>query len=136
HGMAALRDTAGALAAAVEAGWAQAKPVPVATLRVSRRTVPLPQPAVSLKHCIGRWVPAFLAIPLGFELPAEAERLAAAVGDAAWVTIPGELQTSFGQAIKRETRGLFPSVLLAGLSSHYLGCFMAHYAGAHDRSVA
>jgi Neutral/alkaline non-lysosomal ceramidase, N-terminal len=124
HGVSALRATAGALAAAVEAGWAQAKPVPVTTLRVARRTVPLPRPAVSLKRCVGRWMPGFLAIPLGFELPAETELLAAAVGDTAWVTIPGELQTSFGQAIKREARGLFASVFLAGLSNDYLGYFM------------
>ena len=67
----------------------------------------LPRPAVSFKRCFGGWVPGFFAIPL-FGLAAETELLGAAVGDTAWVTIPGELQTSFGLAIKRELRGVSP----------------------------
>ena len=135
HGMPALRETAAALAAAVEAGWTQARAVPVVGLRVAQRSVALPRPAVSLKRCVGGWVPGFFAIPL-FGLPAETELLAAAVGDAAWVTIPGELQTSFGLAIKREVRGLFGAVLLAGLSNDYLGYFMGPEATGSKSYVA
>jgi len=50
HGMTALRETAGALAAAVEMGWAEARAVPAVGLRVARRSVALPRPAVSLKR--------------------------------------------------------------------------------------
>ena len=133
--MPALRETAAALAAAVEAGWTQARAVPAVGLRVAQRSVALPRPAVSLKRCVGGWVPGFFAIPL-FGLPAETELLAAAVGDAAWVTIPGELQTSLGLAIKREVRGLFGAVLLAGLSNDYLGYFMGPEATGSKSYVA
>jgi hypothetical protein len=133
--MTALRETAGALAAAVEAGWMQAKAAPAVGLRVAQRSVALPRPVVSLKRCVGGWVPGFFAIPL-FGLPAETELLAAAVGDAAWVTIPGELQASFGLAIKRELRGLFGAVFLAGLSNDYLGYFMGPEATGSKSYVA
>ena len=52
HGLTALRETAGALAAAVETGWAEARAVPAVGLRVARQTVALPQPTVSLKRCV------------------------------------------------------------------------------------
>jgi neutral ceramidase len=136
HGAVALSRTADALAAAVEAAWGEAKPVPVSSLRVSRRTVTLPRPAVSLRRCIGHWLPGFFAIPLGFELPGETELLAVAVADTAWVTIPGELQTSFGQTIKREGGRLFDSVLLAGLSNDYLGYFTTAEAVARKGYIA
>jgi hypothetical protein len=135
HGLTALSETAGALAAAVETGWAEARAVPAVRLHVARQTVALPRPAVSLKRCAGGWVPGFFALPL-FGLAAETELIGAAVGDTAWVTIPGELQTSFGLAIKRELRGLFGAVFLAGLSNDYLGYFMGPEAAASKSYVA
>jgi neutral ceramidase len=123
HGEAAMLDAAGALASAVEAGWAQARPAPVTSLRVSERTVPLPRPAVSLERCFGSWLPGFFGVPLGSALPREATLVAAALGDTAWVTFPGELQTSLGQTIKQEARRLFASAFVAGLSNDYLGYF-------------
>jgi hypothetical protein len=135
HGITALRETAGALAAAVEAGWAEARAVPAVGLRVARRRLALPRPTVSLKRCVGGWVPGFFAIPL-VGLPAETELIGTAVGDTAWVTIPGELQTSFGLAIKRELRGLFGAVFLAGLSNDYLGYFMGPEAAGSKSYVA
>jgi neutral ceramidase len=135
HGLTALSETAGALAAAVETGWAEARAVPAVRLHVTRQTVALPRPAVSLKRCAGGWVPGFFALPL-FGLAAETELIGAAVGDTAWVTIPGELQTSFGLAIKRELRGLFGAVFLAGLSNDYLGYFMGPEAAASKSYVA
>ena len=136
HGAAALREAAAALAAAVETAWERARPVPVTSLRVLQASVALPSPAVSLKRCVGRWLPAFVAIPLGFELPAHTELVAAALGDTALITIPGELQTVYGQTIKRETRGLFGSVLVAGLSNDYLGYFMTPEATGGKGYVA
>jgi neutral ceramidase len=121
HGAAALRDTAAALVTAVEAGWTRATPTPVTSLRLAQTEVALPPPAFSLKRCVGRWVPG--EISLGSSLPARTELTAAALGNIAWVTIPGELQTSFGQAIKREGRARFSPVFVAGLSNDYLGYF-------------
>ena len=124
HGEAALRDTADQLAAAVEAGWARAKPAPVSTLRVAQRQVGLPAGALSLRGCVGRWLPAFVRVPLWSALPDDTELIGVALGDTGWVTIPGELQTAFGQAIKREGRELFASTFVAGLSNDYLGYFV------------
>ena len=123
HGERAMIETAGALAAAVEAGWTHARPVPVTNLRVSERTVSLPSPAVSLRRCFGSWVPGFFAVPLGCAMPRAVSLVAAALGDTAWVTFPGELQTALGQAIKREAHVHFASVFIAGLSNDYLGYF-------------
>jgi hypothetical protein len=123
HGEGAMVETAEILAAAVEAGWRQARPVPVTSLRVSERTVSLPAPAVSLERCFGGWVPGFFAVPLGAAMPRAVSLVAAALGDTAWVTFPGELQTALGQAIKREAHLRFASVFIAGLSNDYLGYF-------------
>ena len=123
HGEAAMVETAGALASAVAAGWTRARPVPVTTLRVAERKIPLPPAAVSLERCFGHWLPALLAIPFRSAMPRDASLIAAALGDTAWVTFPGELQTSLGQTIKREGRALFASVFVAGLSNDYLGYF-------------
>jgi hypothetical protein len=93
-------------------------------LRISERQVRLPAPAVSLERCFGSWVPSFFAVPLGSAMPRAVSLVAAALGDTAWVTIPGELQTVLGQAIKREARSRFASILVAGVSNGYLGYFM------------
>jgi hypothetical protein len=121
HGAVALRTTAADLASAVETGWGRAAPAPVTSLRLARTEIELPPPAFSLERCVGRWVPG--EIPLGSSLPARTELTAAALGDIAWVTMPGELQTSFGQAIKREASALSAVVFVAGLSNDYLGYF-------------
>ena len=136
HGEAAMLDTAGALATAVEAGWTQARPVPVTTLRVSERRISLPPAAVSLERCFGSWLPGFFAIPLGSAMPREASLVAASLGDTAWVTFPGELQTSLGQTIKREGRARFASVFVAGLSNDYLGYFTTREDARSAKYVA
>jgi len=123
HGEAAMVETASTLAAAVEAGWSQARAAPVTALRVAERTIALPAPMVSLRRCLGAWVPGFLGLPLGSAMPRAAPLVAAALGDTAWVTFPGELQTALGLAIKREGRARFASVFVAGLSNGYLGYF-------------
>jgi len=123
HGEAAMIETAAALAAAVEVGWTQARPGPVTTLRVAERRVQLPAAAVSLERCFGSWVPRFFAVPLGRAMPRAVSLVAGALGDTAWVTVPGELQTALGQTIKREAHARFASVVVAGLSNDYLGYF-------------
>jgi hypothetical protein len=125
HGETAMVETASALAAAVEAGWAQARPVPVTSLKITERRVSLPSATMSLRRCLGSWVPPFFAVPLGSALPRAVSLVAAALGDTAWVTFPGELQTALGLAIKREGRRRFAAVFVAGLSNDYLGYFVA-----------
>jgi hypothetical protein len=123
HGETGMVETAAALAAAVEGGWARARPAPVTRLRVAQRRVELPAAAVSLRRCLGGWVPGFFAVPLGSAMPRAASLVAAALGDTAWVTVPGELQTALGQAIKREAHARYSSVVVAGVSNGYLGYF-------------
>jgi len=123
HGEASMLETAGALATAVEAGWEQARVVPVSTLQIAERTIAMPPAAISLERCLGSWLPPFFAIPLGSAMPRDASLVAAALGDTAWVTFPGELQTALGLAIKREARGRFGSAFVAGVSNDYLGYF-------------
>jgi hypothetical protein len=123
HGEAGMVETAARLAQAVEDGWTRARPVPVTALRVAERKVSLPPAAVSLERCFGRWVPSFFALPLGSAMPRAVSLVAAALGDTAWVTFPGELQTALGQSIKREAGARFAAVVVAGLSNDYLGYF-------------
>ena len=136
HGEAAMVETAAALASTVEGGWVRARPVPVTSLQISERTVSLPAPAVSLERCFGSWVPSVLAVPLGFAMPRAVSLVAAALGDTAWVTIPGELQTVLGQTIKREARARFAAVVVAGLSNGYLGYFVTREDARGAKYVA
>jgi len=56
-------------------------------------------------------------------MPRAVSLVAAALGDTAWVTFPGELQTALGQVIKREAHARFASAFVAGLTNDYLGYF-------------
>ncbi|OGL29124.1 MAG: hypothetical protein A3G44_05995 [Candidatus Rokubacteria bacterium RIFCSPLOWO2_12_FULL_73_47] len=124
HGERAVAELGRALAAAARSAWARARPRAVTRLEVTRRRIPLPPARLSLRNCAGRWLPRSLRVPLGGLFSADAEVLAVAAGDAAWVTIPGELQTALGLAIKREARSLFEHVGVAGVSNDYLGYFV------------
>jgi hypothetical protein len=125
HGQVAAQEDGERLADAVRAAWASAAVAPGAALAVRSATVALPAPRLALRNCAGRWLPRGFRLPLGAALPREATLTAASLGPAAWVTIPGELQTSLGQALKRagERSGKRPFV--AGLSNDYLGYFLA-----------
>lgn len=124
HGHAAALTEAAALAEAVEGAWRRARPTPARALALTTTRVGLPAPYVSLKNCAGRWVPEALTLPLGSALPREAELIAGALGDTAWVTMPGELQTVLGRTIQREARELFAHAFIAGVSNDYLGYFV------------
>jgi hypothetical protein len=76
-------------------------------------------------------MPRAVTAPLGSAFPADADLTAVALGDVAWVTVPGELQAALGLAIKREGRALFAHTFIAGLSNDYLGYFVA--AADYDR---
>jgi hypothetical protein len=130
HGEQAITDLGGALAAAVQTGWAQAMPIARPTLTTGVATASLPPPALSLRNCLRGWSPDGLTLPLGSVFPRQTALTAVAVGDVGWVTFPGELQTALGQGIKRAARAVLRHALVAGVSNDYLGYFLtaADYA--------
>ena len=126
HGETEQEVTGRTLADAVRAAWASARPAPAGppSLTVRTERVRLPAPTVSLRHCVGRWMPAAMRVPLGRFLPEDTELVAAALGPLAWVTMPGELVSPLGSAIKAPARRRWPHVMIAGLSNDYLGYFV------------
>ena len=119
-------DNAGReLAAAVRSAWDAAEPVVPARLSVATTRLTLPSPFLSVRNCTVSWLPQWLTAPLGAVLPDDAELIAARLGDVAWVTIPGELQSLLGKAVKRagQEAGV-PRAVVAGLSNDYLGYFL------------
>jgi neutral ceramidase len=118
-------DNAGReLAAAVRSAWDAAEPATPTTLTLAATRVTLPSPYLSLHNCTASWVPRWLTAPLGALVPADAELSAARLGNAAWVTVPGELQSLLGGEIKRAGGPALPRVFVAGLSNDYLGYFL------------
>ena len=130
HGARKQETIARALAEAVRGAWASARPMAPGGLSVRTARVRLPSPALSLRRCVGGWVPASLRVPLGRFLPEETELSAATLGDLAWVTMPGEPVSALGRAIKESARQRWPHVIVAGVSNDYLGYFVreADYA--------
>jgi hypothetical protein len=121
HGAASLPDVGGELAGVVLEGWSAATPIARPTLAARTTTVSLPAPHLSLRNCLGRWVPRALSVPLGEMFPREATLTAVALGEVAWVVVPGELQTALGRRVKRAGRELFGEAFVAGVSNDYLG---------------
>jgi hypothetical protein len=133
HGAAAMEEVGAALAATVREGWRTATAVGSDRIDIRSQRVRLAPARLSLRHCLGGWVPGFLTIPLGDTFPPVADLVGVAVGSVAWVVVPGELQTVLGEAIKNEGRALFGRAFVAGLSNDYLGYFVtaADYARPH-----
>lgn len=129
HGLEPARAAGQALADAVRQLWDRIDPARKVRLDVERATVRLPAPRLSLHNCTDGWVPSALTLPLGAAFSREAEVIAGVLGDTAWATIPGELQSALGEAIGA-VRGGWRRVLVAGLSNDYLGYFVtaADYA--------
>jgi hypothetical protein len=128
-----MPEVAAALADAARAAWTRAATPGPPTLAVATRPVALPAPGVSLRNCLRGWAPRGLALPLDGAFPREAALTAVALGDAAWVAFPGELQTALGQGIKAAARPRFAHAFVAGLSNDYLGYFVT--AADFDRPV-
>ncbi|HEX3177472.1 MAG TPA: neutral/alkaline non-lysosomal ceramidase N-terminal domain-containing protein [Methylomirabilota bacterium] len=130
HGAAALPGVAAELVRAVLDGWGAAVPLADATLRAQTITLALPAPRLSLRNCLGRWVPRSLALPLGGAFPRQSALTGVALGTAAWVAVPGELQTALGRRVKLAARELFGEGFVAGVSNDYLGYLLtaADYA--------
>jgi hypothetical protein len=114
--------TAGsALAAGALAAWAAAREDSDQRLEVVTERVILPSPALSVRNCLGEWIPSNVLLGLAGALPSSAEIIALTLAGTAWVTIPGELETRLGLDVKEGMRQRFPHVFIAGLANDYLG---------------
>jgi hypothetical protein len=103
--------------------WDRATPRATTNLTTGGRVVALGGPRLRARNCTS-WVPGFVEVPLGGAFPEAAELTAVAVGDTAWVAVPGELQSALGRTIKDAGRGRFAHVILAGVTNGYLGYFV------------
>ena len=124
HGGEAAQEVAATLAATVRGLWDRAGTAEVGAPITRTARVDLGRPSLSVRNCVGAWVPRALTIPLGSTYPSDATLTAVAVGDAAWVTIPGELQAALGERVKRAARERWRHAFVAGLSNDYLGYFV------------
>ena len=114
--------TAGtALAAGALSAWAAAREDTDQRLEVVTERVILPSPALSVRNCLGEWIPSNVLLGLAGALPSSAELIALTLAGTAWVTIPGELETRLGLDVKEGMRPRFPRVFIVGLANDYLG---------------
>jgi len=120
-----VRAMAGALAREVQAVWDRTPLERSSPLSVVSERFDLPPSRLSVRNCLGHLVPAGLRLGLSWAMPGSTEIVGVAVGESAWVTVPGELQTRLGQAVKVSGRRLFPRAFVVGLSNDYLGYFLA-----------
>ena len=124
HGWPGMAKISGALSREILATWHRIPLEHTAQIRVLSERLSLPPPRLSLRNCLGRWVPSRLTVGMGWAFSIESEMVAVAVGDSAWVTIPGELQTRLGQTVKAEGQRLFRHTFVVGLSNDYKGYFL------------
>ena len=113
-----------ALSAAVLALWPRIPPDSDQRLATATDTAALPAPALELRNCLGRWIPAGTRFGLRSALPSSAEIVAISVGRAAWVAIPGEPDTRLGLDVKSAGSRHFAHTFVAGVSNAYQGYFL------------
>jgi len=123
HGAPAMASTGRALAETVQSAWTSASRMAALPFAIRTARIGLPSPALSLRHCVARWLPA-ARVPLGRFLPAETELVAVALGRVAWVTMPGEPVSALGRDIKTAAGDRWAHVVVAGVSNDYLGYFI------------
>jgi len=131
HGRHALTEVGPALADAARTAWERATPVGAGPLLARAERIALPAPRLSLHNCLGRWLPSALTVPLDGAFPSETTLTAVALGDAAWVALPGEPATALGLRIKTEARRSFRHAFVAGVSNDYVGYLVT--AADHGR---
>ena len=124
RGWPGVRQTADALAREVLATWRRTPVERESALHAVSDLVHLPPPRLSLRNCLGRWIPSGLTVGMGWGFPSEVEMVGVAVGASAWVTVPGEFQTRLGQTVKAEGRRLFRHAFVVGISNDYAGYFL------------
>lgn len=136
HGWEGVRQAAAALSGEVLAVWRRTEVEPTAGLGALTAPLRLPPPALSLRNCLGRWIPRSLAVGIGWGLPAESEMVAVRIGRSAWVTIPGELETRLGRSVKAEARRLFGQGFVVGVANGYAGYLLTPEAYARPGYIA
>ena len=124
HGHERIRNTADVLVGSVRAAIAAERQVAPAPFVIRSARVPLPPPALSLKHCVSGWVPSWVRLPLRSFLPESTEMIGVALGRVAWVTMPGEPVSALGREIRRAAGTRWDPVFVAGVSNDYLGYFV------------
>ncbi len=125
RGWGGVREIGAALAQGVRSVWEKTPLERSPGLRVLIEPVTLPEPRLSVRNCAGRLLPRWATVGLSSVMPGSSEMVGVAIGDSAWVTVPGELQTSLGRAVKAGGRGRFSLVFVVGLSNDYLGYFLS-----------
>ena len=130
HGRAEAEAAAETLASAVREVWTRTRAAATQRLLLAERRVKLPAPRLSLRNCLGGWTPSWLSVPLDGAFPRHARLIAGLLGDAAWVAIPGELQSDLGREIKGRAGARARHAFVAGVSNGYTGYFVtaADYA--------
>jgi len=138
HGEQAALELGERLADAVVTGSRRISIDDRAAVVLARERVEIGSPFVSLRNCLGGWAPAFARVPLGGALPSAVELTAVKMGQGVWVTVPGELQTRLGLAVKQAGRRRFEAVAIAGLSNGYVGYLLTRedYGRPHYVSCA
>ncbi len=136
HGLDAAEALGEALAREVLAVWGRVTPEPESTLSVLIEPFKLPAPRLTLRSCLGRWIPRSLTLGLGWALPESSELVGVGVGAHAWLAIPGELQTQLGQEVKAEGRRFFRDAFVVGLANDYLGYFLTQEASRRVSYIA
>jgi hypothetical protein len=121
HGRRALADIAAALVETARAAWERATPIGAGPLLARVAKVDLPSPRLSLHNCLRGWMPGVVTVPLDGAFPSETTLTAVALGDIAWVALPGEPATALGLRIKTEARRSFRHAFVAGVSNDYVG---------------
>ena len=136
RGWAGVMEIGERLAREALAVWERVTPAEGAALTLASGTAALPTPEVSLRNCLGRWMPGWLRVGLGSALPRTAELLALGIGGSGWVTVPGELETRLGGEVKAAGAGRFQHVFVAGVTNDYLGYFVGPDAYRRPSYVA
>lgn len=122
HGLDEARAAARTLAQTVLDVWRRTPAAQQSPLVVTGTRVSLPAPRLSLRNCLGRFLPRGLRVPLNGAFPEDAELHAGRLGAVSWVTMPGELQSKLGEELKRAAGG--GRTFVAGLTNDYLGYFV------------
>jgi neutral ceramidase len=136
RGWQGVESIGAALASSALATWSALPSGRDEGLGVAESHVTLPDPTVSLRNCVGRWVPWSLQVSLARAMPTSAGMTAVRIGETAWVTVPGELQTRLGLDVKTAGHGRFEQTFVAGYSNDYLGYFLTRKDYARPSYVA
>lgn len=131
RGWEGVQSAGTALAAGALDAWGRIKVTPEPRLDALTAPVSMGTAAVSVRNCLGRWVPRWVTVGLGGALGPSSEVVGVVVGRTAWVTIPGELETRLGLELKATPPPPIERVVVAGVSNDYLGYFLT--AEAYDR---